>query len=549
MALSGSYTFYGQSYSVNLVFSWTATQNISANTSTVSWKLYLTGSSGNGKGMFGMGTFKINNSTVYSVTRGQPELDEAEANRLTNLPLNTGIITSGTFTVNHDTSGAGSFKFEGTGDSPYYIVFGPTPFQLEQGITGSQTFTLNPIARPSKVTATNANIGAATTITISRYVSSYTHTLTCKFGSMTETIATKDTRTTINWVLSPEYYTQIPNATSGTATITCQTYDGNTLVGTSTTTFKVMASADICAPLLSPAVIDANSSTIALTGDANKLIRYESMVEYSFNAAAKNEATIKTLTVKNGNNTYTGSSIGVIDNVENGEFVFTVIDSRGLSAQKTVTKQIVNYVKPTCYQTVKGELTGETGAKITLTIHGNYFHGNFGKVSNTYNFAIRYTQPDGNMGEWTELPAAMIPTLGDDDTYSLTVTIDNLSYNKAYEIQSRLTDKLHTVHSSVYTARVLPVFDWDKDDFNFNVPVNISADTLDIHNETVLRHGKSTNNTVLSGSGGHIYLRPGGTNSTYGEVRITAQGDIEITGDIIVNGVNIITALQNKGII
>lgn len=543
MALNGSYTIPG-SYGVSLVFSWTATQNISANTSTVSWKMYLTGSSSNGNGMFGLGTFQLNNSTVYEITRGQPEIDSDEATRLANLPLNTGIITSGTLTVNHTTTGTGSFSFSASN-----VAIGPTPFQLEAGLYGSTTFTLNTIARFSKVTASNANIGAATTITITRYVSSYTHTLTYKFGSLTGTIVTKDTRTSISWTVPTTFYAQIPNATSGTVTITCQTYNGNTLVGSSTTTFRATASTNICAPTLAPTVVDVNSTATALTGDVNKLIRFESMVEYNFNAAANNSATIKTLSVKNGNNTYTGSAIGVIDNVENGEFLFTVTDSRGLSAQETVTKQIVNYVKPTCYQTVKGELTGETGAKITLTIHGNYFHGNFGKVSNTYSFAIRYTQPDGNMGQWTELPAAMIPTLGDDDTYSLTVTIDNLSYDKAYEIQSRLTDKLHTVESSVYTARVLPVFDWDKDDFNFNVPVNISADTLDIHNETVLRHGKSTNNTVLSGSGGHIYLRPGGTNSTYGEVRITAQGDIEITGDIIVNGVNIITALQNKGII
>lgn len=526
MALSGSYIFDNNGANHSFKFSWTATQSVTSNTSSVKWNITVDGptsSAGMGSWAYGY-SFKIGSTTIHT---------NNDTNGLT--MYGGANVASGTTTITHSSSGTGSFTVSFTG----YIGTNPA---LAAYVTDSTSFTLNSIARPSKVTATNANIGAATTITISRYVSSYTHTLTYKFGSMTGTIATKDTRTTINWVLSPEFYTQIPNATSGTVTITCQTYNGNTLVGTSTTTFKATASADICSPLLDPAVVDVNSSTIALTGDANKLIRYESMVEYSFNAAAKNEATIKTLTVKNGNNTYTGSAIGVIDNVENGEFVFTVIDSRGLSAQDTVTKQIVNYVKPTCYQTVKGELAGETGAKITLTIHGNYFHGNFGKVDNTYSFAIRYTQLDGNMGEWMELPSAMLPTLGDDDTYSLTVTIDNLSYNKAYEIQSRLTDKLHTVESSVYTARVLPVFDWDKDDFNFNVPVNMNG-------ETILRHNKEANNLVVSASGGSIYFRPAGTDSTSTEMRLNQNGDLVLNGTLIVDGVDIIQALRNANII
>ena len=542
MALSGSYTFYGQNYSVDLVFSWTATQNISANTSTVSWKLYLTGSSSNGNGMFGIGTFKINNSTVYSVTRGQPELDSEEANRLTNLPLNTGIITSGTFTVNHDTSGAGSFKFEGTGDSPYYICFGPTPFQLEQGITGSQTFTLNPIARPSKVAATNANIGAATTITITRYVSSYTHTITYTFGSLTGTIATKDTRTSISWTVPTTFYAQIPNATTGTCTITCQTYSGNTLVGTSTATFKASIVNATCAPTLSPVVKDVNSTTIALTGNANKLIRFESLVEFQSGATARNNATLKTQSVVNGSITKTDFAIGTIEDPETPDFIFSATDSRGLTTTQTYTTDMVMYVKPTCYQEVRTELVGETGAKITLTINGNYFHGNFGTVNNTYTFAIRYAEANSEFGAWQELPAAMLPTLGDDNEYELTVEINNLEYNKSYKVQSYLRDKLNYVESSVYTVRVLPVFDWDKDDFNFNVPIHMNG-------ETILRHNKEANNLVVAASGGSIYFRPGGTNSTSTEMRLNQNGDLVLNGTLLVDGVDIIQALKDANII
>lgn len=86
------------------------------------------------------------------------------------------------------------------------------------------------------------------------------------------------------------------------------------------------------------------------------------------------------------------------------------------------------------------------------------------------------------------------------------------------------------------------MFDWGKEDFNVNVPFFMNGNP-------VLRHSINDNDTVLSASGGHVYLRPNGADITSGEVRITAQGDIEITGDIIVDGVNIITALRNRGII
>ena len=544
MALSGSYTFNG-TYGVNLVFSWTATQNTTNNSSTVSWKLYLTGSSSNGNGMFGFGTFKINGSTVYELIRGN--IPDDEATRLANLPLDTGIIANGTVTISHSTTGAGSFTFEGTGYSPYYIVFGASPIQLDQGITGSQTFTLNTINRTSKVAATAANIGENTKITITRYVSSYTHTLTYKFGSLTGTIATKTSNTTVNWTVPTTFYAQIPNATYGTCTITCQTYNGSTLVGSSTATFRASIKGDSCAPTLSPAVVDVNSDTIALTGNANKLIRFESMVEFQSGATARNSATLKTQSVVNGSVTKTDFAIGTIDDVESPDFIFSATDSRGLTTTQTYTAEMVMYVKPTCYQKIRAELEGETGARIYIEVSGNYFNGSFGAVSNTLKYEIKATNPDGTQTDWTELPVNV--TYGDDNTYTIDFELTGYGYSSSYEFQSRITDKLNVVQSTVYVVRVLPIFDWDKDDFNFNVPVNISADTLDIHNETVLRHGKTTNNTVLSGSGGHIYLRPGGTNNTSGEVRITAQGNIEITGDIIINGVSLVTALENKGIL
>ena len=81
----------------------------------------------------------------------------------------------------------------------------------------------------SRVACASFNIGTNTSITITKDKSSYTHTLTWKFGNASGTILTKTTQTSIVWTPpAATLYAQIPNAVRGYGTITCQTYDGDT---------------------------------------------------------------------------------------------------------------------------------------------------------------------------------------------------------------------------------------------------------------------------------------------------------------------------------
>lgn len=297
-----------------------------------------------------------------------------------------------------------------------------------------------------------------------------------------------------------------------------------------------------CDPVITGIVIrDVNSDTVALTGDENTLIKLESMAEYIYYPEARKGATITSQFVQCGNAKVMDQNVGVIDDVESGTFLFSATDSRNAVVNVTVEKNIIDYIKPTCYQTVVAELSGETGAVVKLTIKGNYFNGSFGAAANELKLEVRHTQNDGEMGEWNELTTGLIPTF-DGNSYTLEVTISGFEYSRAYTFQCRATDKLNTVQSAQYTVRVLPVFDWDNDDFNFNVPVNMNGGT-------VLRHNKDANNLVVSATGGHIYFRPGGTSSTYGELKLTPQGNLEVYGDIIIDGVSLKTILSNAGLI
>ena len=285
---------------------------------------------------------------------------------------------------------------------------------------------------------------------------------------------------------------------------------------------------------------DANSTTAGLTGDVNKLVRYESMAEYSFTPEAKKSATIATQYVQNGSKKVSGMNQGVIDDVESNTFTIGVVDSRGLKEEVTVTKPLVEYIKPTCNQKVEMAMSGETGAQATVTISGNYFNNTFGAVANTLKIELRHTQNDGTMGEWVDLTDGLVPVFNG-NTYSLNITISGFDYNQSYSFMSRVTDKLNTVISAEYTARLQPIFDWSENDFNFNVPVNVNGTHIKMLGDTVLRHFETNENTVLAASGGHIYFRPLMYDDTSTEMRLTAQGNLELKGDLFVNGVKATT--------
>lgn len=273
-------------------------------------------------------------------------------------------------------------------------------------------------------------------------------------------------------------------------------------------------------PILEPTVRDIREETLALTGDENKFIRYESTAEFAINATASKGATIVRQVAQCGSKTITDLPYGIFDDVESGNFTFTVVDSRNLASVTTVFKEFVEYIKPTCSQNVKIEMSDEVRARVVLTISGNCFNGSFGAVNNSLMLEVRYTQEDGTMGDWIRLSDT--PTFNG-NTYRLETEIDGFTYSRAYTFQCRATDKLNFVQSAQYTLRIKPVFDWGEEDFNFNVPVKMDG-------QTVLRHNLEANNTVLSASGGYIYLRPGGTNSTLGETIIYPNGDIKFGG-------------------
>lgn len=216
-------------------------------------------------------------------------------------------------------------------------------------------------------------------------------------------------------------------------------------------------------PTLNPTVVNQYTT---LTGDSNKIIRYYNACNAVSNATARKEATIQSIEITCGSNSRT--SDGLLNNVDNGTFVFSVTDSRGYTTSKTITKTLIDYVPLTCNFSSNSDLVEGSTANINILVSGTYFSGSFGAVTNSLTVEYRYKTNDGPYSAWTPLTYTI-----SDGKYTAQATIKNIVYTNSYRFQARAKDAIYTsgVTAQEQIVKIAPVFDWGENDFNFNVPV------------------------------------------------------------------------------
>ena len=292
----------------------------------------------------------------------------------------------------------------------------------------------------SRVACASFDLGTNTTITITRDKKTYTHTLKYSFNGATGTIVTKTTATTYVWT-PPEdtFYSKIPNTTSGYGTITCETYDGSKLIGTTTAGFYAYTVKSDCEPVVSGTVVDTNEATIALTGDSNALVLYLSKPKCTLTATAKNSASIKTIQIENPVGLVATASPYTFDTVYSDEFRFKATDSRGYSKTATVKANKFIIYEPCHFDNVPIlSRTESTSTTATTTLKGYCFNGSFGSASNTLTVKYRYKTSNGAYGSYTNIT----PTWNTDGSFTTNLSIQNLSLSETYTVEAVVEDKL-----------------------------------------------------------------------------------------------------------
>lgn len=431
-----------------------------------------------------------------------------------------------------------SGKFEYTATGNVQIILQAGIYEHAINLRGIEALSLQTATNPELITASiykNAVAGEEVTIMLKNFTylsdantgigTRHTSaTLRYKVGNLEGTIVEKHDEIYYDWDVPTLFYTYYPDVTTTSAILYCDTYDfaGVNIIGTTQYNFTIYF---VDGPDMEPTVRDVDPVTVALTGSDEKFVRFFSDAEYTFNATPGEGTELYKGTISVGNKTvdhrYGETFAGVIENVESADFNFSITDRRNYTRTASLSYTLVPYVKLTC-NIWRIEATGD--GTIKVGIGGVVWSSNFGKVRNTLKVSYRVKEGNGEFGEWHS-----IDYLTDHDEYELTVTLEDLDYRKTYTFEAMAEDKLMTVVSKQLPVRAIPVYDWGRDDFNVNV-------NFDMNHNTVLRHNHLANNLVVSSSGGFIYFRPKGTNDTSAEVKISPQGNIELAGDIIING-------------
>lgn len=437
MASSGS--FSGSIHSGHYVLRvyWSQTKNVSANTSTITCKLYL-----------------VNDWSLSISGRSDNTCTiDGTAQTYTSPSISsTGTHLLGTVsrTVSHSSDGSKSltisavFNIRATLSGTYY-----------SSITASANITLDSIPRASSVSASNGTMGSALAISISRASSSFTHTLTYTFGSASGTIATKTSATSVSWTPPLSLASQIPNTTSGVCTITCTTYNGSTSVGSKTCTMTLSVPSSV-----KPSISSLSASRI--DGDVPSAwgiyVQTKSKAKLTINGAAGSYgSTIKSYSISGGGYSGTASTLttGFLNTSGTITFTATVTDSRGrVSAEKTVSISVTAYAPP-YFNSVLSQRCLSDG---TLDDDGMYINGqaSFGYSScggkNTLTTTVAYKQTSETA--WTD---------GGVSFSSGTPFVfggGNISTEVSYDIRYTLADAFSsiTVQDIVSTAAVVMDF-------------------------------------------------------------------------------------------
>lgn len=345
-------------------------------------------------------------------------------------------------------------------------------------ISGDKTITLPTIPRASTVSATDANIGSVSSIYINAKSSAFSHGLLVTFGDLSFYIDGDGnpsssyvtfTQRTVPFRLPDSFYAQIPNAASGKVTLTLWTHtDKDHYFDPTTTTFTATAAVALCAPTVSATCQDTNEKTLALTGNADALVRYASTASGSLSVAARNSASIKRITVA-GTEVPLNATSYAITNVETNKVTVTATDSRGYSTSQSIEKTLVPYVQLTC-NILRANRPVPSSNEAQIEVSGQYFAGNFGAADNA--LTLKYQNPSG---DWVEVT----PTIDTaKNTYTASITVPDLDYRQAFSIPVQAEDKLFTVTNTAQIMAGVPSFYWTKEFFQLNVPLRLNGENI-----------------------------------------------------------------------
>lgn len=447
-------TFHNGGYAVRVVYS-VNSQNTTNNSSNVTVEAHLV-SLKSGYNINSSATKKgslVINGTTYSFTFN------ATLSSLQDKKLYTTTVT-----IPHNSDGTKSFSISCS--LGIEVTLSGTKYNT---VSTSNTVALPAIPRTTPVsTSGTAKFGATITITHTRPSTAFTITLRYTCGSASGTIITKQATNSTSWTVPKDLQSQIPKSTSIPITIYCDTYSGDTLIGTTSTSYTCSI-ADDCNPSLTT-LSCSNPDTGGTTfyQGVSKL-----RVEVGYNQAYSSPIEKFVMTVDEQTITNYGYIIwsGVLQNSGAKNVAITITDGRGRTATKTWT----NAFTVTAYSAPK--INSFTCKRMALDEDGNpvisnlgtkgYFSYDISWHSSSTNKVRKFYYKPNASSSWTTI------SLSNDSQTDYNFN-NSLASGSGYDLKLEISDQVTTVSQTIQMPYLFPL-------------INLSADG------TSIAFGKETN--------------------------------------------------------
>lgn len=448
------YNAAGSLYPDRIRVEWSSSQSVANNTSTIYWTVMSAGGTGSSSRyvMTGPVTVSIAGVTVYS--------------RADRFAMHVGeVLGSGSFTLTHNSDGTQSFSAWAEA-AIYTYVISSTRYDYY--------IDLPRIPRASSISVSGSTMDSTITIQISKAESSFTHTLVWSFGNENGTIVSQTSNSSVTWTpLSKQLASQIPNSESGTGTLTCITYNGNTEVGKKSINFTLKVPSDV-----RPS-ISAFTSSIASTkpSGCGLYVKNNSTVQWAVSASGIYGSTIRKCVISGPNLSYTSTissrsymaTSATLTTCGTKIYTVTITDSRGRTATKTQSIYVSDYNPPTITSITSfrsnadGSMNG-SGQYVTHQLNASFY-----TLGDNNNIKIKAYSKKRSDATYSESNSVIVKDDKSDRTsYTYTYKDASFAVDTAYDFKIVISDSVGQ-YAMFYTNVGTK-----------NVPLNISGDNSSI---------------------------------------------------------------------
>ena len=447
-----------------VILRWSATQNITNNTSTIFWELV------------GGGT-RDGDSWVM-VTELKAVIAGTQVHYENSSSSNSNKCTKG-YVLAYGKTDPISHNADGTKTIAMSVSAGIYSNAINK--TGSANVTLDTIPRSSTITsASNVTAGNNCSITWTPASKSFQYRLKLSLGSWSVTVPSTTEFLTPNRTTAYTYNeTQIPTsalstATSGTATAVLTTYNssGSQIGSTSSKTFTVsVASTDV--PSVGTITLDPENITTGDEASRNILVKTKNVLNISVKGCeASSGSTIKSYTFTgpgisqtiSSTDTECSASTSTISQSGTLTYTIKVTDARGKTTSKNATITCYDYSSPTfssinVYRCNSSGTADNNGTNIAYSFTISYpTVNNTNKASVYFRYKLKsstgtYTSSDYALSNSTDKTATgIIKKNGTNVTFNANYTyeieacvIDNYSSITTYTLTTSSADRILSI--------------------------------------------------------------------------------------------------------